>query len=477
MKMRKKLITALVLGACVGTQGFAATAVMQTKEGVINFALTRQYQYQPNTTVFIPAPLVYSTKTAKITTTSVIQAISIVLYGTPNHFTSKAVLILGKGGEWHGEDIANWDHNPELTGFFGTFSPDNWEFDSDLNGNVALDNGRNHHLNYYVDANGDTNYVAQPTGLSEPWGQIWVKDTGLVDPVTGSTLCVNVTYFFCLKVQECYDCLYMNSFVSDAKFKQGVLVGPPCCSPTITQSGAGVDKYYLTLTFDNTENNPYLNYDVYNHRNENWENDWYVDLYSDYFPNFDAGLYETDDGVVPDALPPGGHDYHGYDTYTLRFTLNGILTYKWTLKNLNAGDTWPDFIGSASYPAAGYGYVAKTCSMIDGTVTITERLVPLCDCCSVIYDINLGGDNYYGWYLSRGLYGYVDGFYTHDHAHYHAFNDAIFYHPGFNNNYQDYKEWFEDEIVDEGTLGWGVIEEEQFFQGNDWAFDLAPLLP
>src|ERR1039458_6790194 len=65
MKMRKKLITALVLGACVGTQAFAAPApaAPQVKQGVINFALTRQYQVQPNTNIFIPAPLVYSTKT------------------------------------------------------------------------------------------------------------------------------------------------------------------------------------------------------------------------------------------------------------------------------------------------------------------------------------------------------------------------------------------------------------------------------
>ena len=473
MKMRKTLITALVLGACVGTQAFAATAVFQTKEGVMNFALTRQYQYQPNTTVFMnPAPLVYSTKTAKITTTSVIQAISQALYGTPNHFTSKAVLILGKGGEIHGQGyVYNLDHNPELSGFFGTFSPENWKFDSDLNGNVTLDNGRNHHLNYFG-TDPSTNFVAAPTGLSEPWGQVWLKDTGQTDPYTDSTLCLNVTYFFTFKVQECYDCLYMNSFVSDSKFKAGVVSGPPCCSPTRTQSGTGTDKYYLTLTFDNTVNNPNLNWYTENNRSNSWENDWYIDLNGEEFPNF-GGLFETDDGVTPDALAPGGHDYHPYDTYTLRFTLNGILTYKWTLKNLNSGDAWPDFIGSASYPCDGYGYVAKTCSLIDGSVTITERLVPICDCCSVNGGSDFDEDGV--WFEhSRGLYGRVDGFYTDYFGHYHPFNDWIFYHPGFNNNYQDYKEWFEDDITNWDP---GVIEEERFFDGKYFAFDLAPLLP
>ena len=160
--MRKKLITALVLGACVGTQAFAAPApaAPQVKQGVINFALTRQYQVQPNTNIFIPAPLVYSTKTAKITSLNVIQAISEVLYGAPNHFSSKAVLILGKGAEYQYEDN-NVNHNPELSGFFGTYSPLDDMFDASQNGNVALDNGRNHQLNeaafYYSGAS--TDYV------------------------------------------------------------------------------------------------------------------------------------------------------------------------------------------------------------------------------------------------------------------------------------------------------------------------------
>lgn len=474
--MRKTLITALVLGACVGTQAFAAAPVaFQVKEGVINFALTRQYQYQPNTNVFIPAPFVYSTKTAKITSANVIQAISMVLYGTPGHFSSKAVLILGKGAEI---DLANWDHNPELSGFFGTFSPDNGQFDADLNGNVTLDNGRNHRINYvHYDINGNpdtttysgdpVNGVAAPTGLSQPWGQIWLKDTGQTDPVTGLTLCINVTYFFTLKVQECYDCLYMNSFVSDAKFKAGQINGPPCCSPTFTQGGSGVDKYYLTLNFDNTGNNPHLNGNIY-------QNSWYVDLdTSDYFPNYTGGLFETDDGVTPDALGVGGRNFHSYDQYTMRFTLNGILTYKWTLKNINKTDTWPDFFGSASYPATGYGYVAKVCSMINGTVTIAERLVADSDCCSVINTITLGNYSYNGQELSRGLYGKVDGFYDSNlnNGQYHPFNDEIFYHAGFNNNYQDYKEWFEGDI-----LNWNpsVTDEENFFDGSGV---LAPLLP
>jgi hypothetical protein len=273
----------------------------------------------------------------------------------------------------------------------------------------------------------------------------------------------------------------MNSFISDSKFKAGVINGPPCCSPTITQSGTGVDKYYLTLTFDNTENNPNLNkYESTTSTDSNlidWSNDWFINLDSGYFPNYDGGLSEIDDGVTPDALLVGQKNFHGYDTYTMRFTLNGILTYKWALKNLNKDDVWPDFIGTATYPATGYGYVAKVCSLIDGSVTITERLVADSDCCSVIDVIDIGNTTFTGWELSRGLYGELDGFYTHPRGHYHAFNDWIFYHPQFNNNYQDYKEWFEDIAETAENYTPNVVEEENLYEGNLWGFDLAPLLP
>ena len=203
--------------------------------------------------------------------------------------------------------------------------------------------------------------------------------------------------------------------------------------------------------------------------------DWYVSLDTSdsfAFPNYNGGLVEQDDGVHPDGLDPLGTDYHPYDVYTMRFTLNGILTYNWTLKQLNKLDQWPDFFGSASYPATGYGYIAKTCCLINGTVTIAERLVADSDCCSVIDSIVIGTDSYSGYELSRGLYGELDGFYTHPVGHYHAFNDEIFYHPQFNNDYQDYKEFFEEDVA---GFDPGVVSEEDFFEGS--GMGLPPLLP
>jgi hypothetical protein len=462
--MRKKLITALVLGACVGTQAFAATtATYQVKQGVINFALTRQFQSQPNITNFIPAPLVYKTSTAKIATVNVLNAISWSMYGIPNQFTSKAQLIFGPGGEVHGDEIYNLDHNPELAGFFGTFGGPvtsdidaihtEWVFSAANNGNVTLDNGRNHHINYYLTTNPTnaslyvTNYVAAPTGLSEPWGQIWVRDPGQIDPYTGvAPLCINVTFFFCFNVKECYDCLYLNSFISDSTFKQGKISGPPCCSPTFTQGGSGVDHYYLTLNFDNTTNNPNLNWTDDGDEYDFGDAESPLSPYALLFPNFYGGLDPTDNGIVPDALPPGGTDYHNYDTYEMRFTLNGILTYNWSLKLFNSTDVNPDFIGSASYPAYGYGFIAKTCCLINGTVTISESLVPECSCCDVLWTSN-SDDNEDYLDSAKGLYGDVDGFYTPFFGHYHPYNNWIFYHTGYDFDYMDFVTWWVEEVL------------------------------
>jgi len=101
---------------------------------------------------------------------------------------------------------------------------------------------------------------AYPVGHMQPWGQIYVKDPGHKD-ASGNPLCENVTFFFYLEVAECYDCFYLSSFVSDSTFKAipGASSGPPCCTAPNTLTGKGVDKYYLSFSFDNTENNGYLN--------------------------------------------------------------------------------------------------------------------------------------------------------------------------------------------------------------------------
>ena len=87
----------------------------------------------------------------------------------------------------------------------------------------------------------------------------------------------------------------------------------------------------------------------------------------------------------------------------MRFTIGGIVTYSWTIKLLNSTDSVPDFVGSATYPAYGYGYIAKTCSLLTGTASFAEKSVKATTCCldqpwyeswyGVGYGYNYGGDS------------------------------------------------------------------------------------
>ena len=122
--------------------------------------------------------------------------------------------------------------------------------------------------------------------------------------------------------------------------------------------GKGVDKYYMTMSFDNTINNPYLNYDLWD--DIDLDEYWYVDvdgLYPGY--NSDFPFYIGYEGVFPDALsffdPIRSGALTLAEPYLMRFTLNGIMTYSWDLKFINTSDLWPDFIGTGTYDVNGYG--------------------------------------------------------------------------------------------------------------------------
>lgn len=206
----------------------------------------------------------------------------------------------------------------------------------------------------------------------QPWGQIYVKDPGASGFSASSPLCENVTYFFALSVEECYDCFYMNSFISDAKFttQKNPGAGPICCNAGSALFGSGKDRYYLTLSFDNTENNPYLYHN----------SQCYVGVDGINAANV-SGL--LGDGIVPDLI--------GYNSaiatavaqdvpFEARFTLNGILTYTWNLKKLFTSDVAPDFIGTGSYAANGYGFIALYCGLLTGTANFAEKAVTTACC-------------------------------------------------------------------------------------------------
>jgi hypothetical protein len=206
-----------------------------------------------------------------------------------------------------------------------------------------------------------------------------------------------VTFFFAINVEECYDCFYLNSFITDATFKfkdaQQVTDGPPCCAGTIPSglSGNGKDRYYMTLSFDNTQNNPYLST---NNQLSTYYVGWGQKVDST-LPDYNkyagiAGLEPfLNSGGRVDGLTPDGLDYFDpiasnlgtFNQYVLRFTLNGVVTYNWNLKLINSSDLLPDFIGTASYPATGYGFWGLYCSLFNGSASIVEQSLKNANCC------------------------------------------------------------------------------------------------
>jgi len=426
---------------------------------------------------FSQGPLYYKTSTTKFTQANVLKAIAYVLHGKQSGFyTAQASLELVQGelgGFWNiGDDLAQ--SFPDYNGTFGlldgsfnddgsdtanfyyssltsTFFPYNgYGFDSsgtydftstilndlsDVDGSAStgiaqgnpnisyarLDTGR-HFLpvpwqSYDSNTLTGVPYVTTgeyPVGHMQPWGQIYVKDPGHKDS-SGNPLCENVTFFFDLEVQECYDCFYLSSFISDAQFKNqaGTSSGPPCCTAPGIITGKGTDHYYLTLEFDNTLNNSFLNPAVFTNDVE--------DVIYEYgyvgFPgvNPTAGVA---DGLTPDLLSYSDSIRSRLGTpspYETRFSLHGIVTYSWTLKLINASDVAADYIGKATYAANGYGFIGLVCQLITGSATFTEVAVKDVGCC----DDESWWDNVYnsgygttltGWYGPGwdGSYGYFN---------------------------------------------------------------------
>ena len=167
-----------------------------------------------------------------------------------------------------------------------------------------------------------------PPGHMQPWGQIYVKDAGH-GTRRKTRSCENVTFFFNMCVEECYDCFYLSSFISQADFqeKPGSQTGPPCCTSPGLLLGKGVDKYFLQLSFDNTVNNPFLNPAL--ETNTITDDDTDVEYFYDYV-GF-TGLVPSvgvADGTTPDLLPyvDSIKSQLGRPSpYETRFTLDGIV--------------------------------------------------------------------------------------------------------------------------------------------------------
>jgi hypothetical protein len=386
-KMKTTIAATVALTACVGSQALA-----QVKQDVITFALSGQQQLSVSTSgsannagYFTDQPKFYKTSTIKVTEQSIIQYIGFVRYGAAKHYGTAPKLTLVQGelsGFFNvtpdlGSSVADYNTSTDgdyLNGYFSTADGDvNTTLANSQDSTfVALSDGR------HVATQPDNDKLFPP-GHMQPWGQIYVQWT-----TSQGLACDNVTPYFALAVQECYDCFYLNSFVSDATFtvKTGAQAGPPCCSVGSTLVGKGKDRYYLTFSFDNTINNPYLD-----PSSSCWA--------GDYGYGYSKASTIPMDGIDPDTITYSDlilSHIGKNEPYVARFTLNGIVTYTWQLKYLNTTDISPDFLGTATYAVSGYGFIGLYCNLFTGTGSFKETLVKAGACCS-------GEDwYYYNWY-------------------------------------------------------------------------------
>jgi len=444
----KKTLIAAALATCVGTQLFA----QNVKEGVILFGLTSWAQSSVSTSKVLAnqgnwsqQPQYYKTQAGKLATTDVIQAIAYVLHNRNNNFygtRSQLVLVQGELSGFFNltPQLAN---DTAVAGAPGTFNvtPNFTTTTLDMQGTfAALATGR--HI-LQVPA-GFTTTGAYPPGHHQPWGQVFVKTYDTRGTVL---LCENVTPFFSFVVEECYDCFYLNSFVTDTSFsyKTGAS-GLPCCTTPSSLLGSGKDRYYMTLSFDNTDNNPYLN-----RASGAWLGGWgqRVDPALPFY-NLYVGVTGVSslllpaDGITPDLIryvDPIRSGIASFNKYVTRFTLNGIVTYSWNLKFINSGDSFADFVGNATYNANGYGFIALRCSLLEGTMTITERIVKLANCCS---------DNpWYDWWYGTGWNGAQNPWFAFAPAVPTPFGfetpintePDLSFHYGFDNYYEPGYQW------------------------------------
>jgi len=460
--MKRTVITAIALAACIGSPLFA----QNSKEGVITFALTGNYQASVSdsstannhggwNTPAGTAATVYKTSTSKLATANILQAIGKVLYGNAGYYSTKAQLVLVQG-----ELSGFFNLTPELadvgdfvTGEPATRQSENWTSfaDTTLPGGgtfATLATGRH--------------FLANPTsfrwppGHHQPWGQIYVKDPGKAPWSISNPLCDNVTFFFSITVEECYDCYYLNSFISDSKFKyvQGSAGPVPCCDILTSLQGSGKDQYYMTLSFDNTDNNPYL---LRLDRVTGLLNDAWIGLGSpdptavNYNPYAGVVGINTDlvvaDGIKADMLPYSEPIISGFGVtspYQMRFTLNGIVTYAWTLRLINKTDTVYDFVGSANYAANGYGFVALRCGLLTGAASIVEKVVVASNCCQGgMWEDGLWYDWWYGTGWNQAQSPWYNFSLTAPNGFDSPINTAadLSFHFGYNEEYEPGEQW------------------------------------
>jgi hypothetical protein len=448
-KMKTTIAAAIALAACASTQLFAQNIKQDTI--TFSLTLQGQASVSTSASVanagnFSQGPLYYKTSSKKFTQTDLLKAIAYVMHNkNASFYSSQASLVLVQGelgGFWNiGNGLAQSYEDISTSGFLlGSFNSDGTDstfydesvlndaasnelfngfpdvdassdpyayvnelatfvdtssrtsISDNINENAQLDTGR-HFLPvpFQDDPNSDVLTPLAttgefPVGHMQPWGQIYVKDPGHKDSA-GDNLCENVTFFFFFAVEECYDCFYLSSFISDATFKDvnGTQSGPPCCTAPGFLTGRGVDKYYMSLSFDNTIENEYLNPAWTT--NESVPNGGYFYEYVGFtgINVTSANIASPADGLTPDLLKYSDpiRSHLGVNLpYETRFTLNGIVTYTWALTLVNPTDAAYDYVGTANFAANGFGFIGLVCDLITGSATFSEKIVKETGCCT-----------------------------------------------------------------------------------------------
>jgi hypothetical protein len=73
-------------------------------------------------------------------------------------------------------------------------------------------------------------------------------------------------------------------------------------------------------------------------------------------------------------------------------------------------------VGTGSYSANGYGFIALTCQLLTGSATFTEKVVKDIGCCddNPWWTSDYNDPNYTSWYGPGDRYAYGDGYYDDD---------------------------------------------------------------
>ncbi len=323
--MKRTLLATLAISACIGSQVLCAATTGTYKVGQLTFALTDTYQWRVThngSAIQESVPLLteceanlkYETKSEKITTTRVINAIGKALRRS---YTSKAKL-----------GIVNYDNEvpaPPYPPYLFDPAADTFNGPLDANGYYITD--------MWVWPNEvQIDWVEYDwvNATGEPGDELWTKASVVISDPNGTWKCTDVSDFFSFEEAYCYFCWDTVDRVTKGSLKSSyeydICIGPGGCGV----SGSGTTKFYLTIKFNNDPaSNIWLNQEE---------------------------EYRT---VAPLASAAD----------RLIFTVGGVVNYPWKIKALN-GVAYA-FGTMTMSKAEGYGQ-NPWCGVLSGSIKITE---------------------------------------------------------------------------------------------------------